>query len=98
MMTEDYFKGVTMNWHERIAINPDVLVGKPVIKGTRLAVEFIIELLLKDGLKLKWCVITRVFSTKIFKLAFFTPVKCFTLKKFTPYPEIELDCYAFSCQ
>ena len=26
-------------------MNPDVLVGKPVIKGTRLAVEFIVGLL-----------------------------------------------------
>jgi uncharacterized protein (DUF433 family) len=34
-----------MNWQERIAIDPDILVGKPVIKGTRLAVEFIVELL-----------------------------------------------------
>jgi uncharacterized protein (DUF433 family) len=34
-----------MEWHERIVTNPDVLVGKPVIKGTRLAVEFVIDLL-----------------------------------------------------
>ncbi len=34
-----------MNWEERITVDPDVLVGKPVIKGTRLAVEFIIDLL-----------------------------------------------------
>ena len=34
-----------MAWQERIAINPDVLVGKPVIRGTRLAVEFIVDLL-----------------------------------------------------
>lgn len=34
-----------MNWQERITIDPDILVGKPVIKGTRLAVEFIIDLL-----------------------------------------------------
>ncbi|HWB10087.1 MAG TPA: DUF433 domain-containing protein [Pirellulales bacterium] len=34
-----------MNWESRIEINPQVLVGKPVIKGTRLAVEFIVELL-----------------------------------------------------
>jgi uncharacterized protein (DUF433 family) len=32
-------------WQERITIDPNVLTGKPVIKGTRLAVEFIIELL-----------------------------------------------------
>ena len=34
-----------MDWRNRISVNPDVLVGKPVIKGTRLAVEFIIDLL-----------------------------------------------------
>ena len=34
-----------MEWKERIEINPEILVGKPVIKGTRLAVEFIIDLL-----------------------------------------------------
>lgn len=32
-----------MNWEERIAVNPQVLVGKPVIKGTRIAVEFVID-------------------------------------------------------
>jgi len=34
-----------MHWQERIVIDPDILVGKPVIKGTRLAVEFVIDLL-----------------------------------------------------
>jgi len=34
-----------MDWKERIAIDPNVLVGKPVIKGTRMAVEFVIDLL-----------------------------------------------------
>ena len=33
------------NWKDRIVINEAVLTGKPVIKGTRLAVEFIIDLL-----------------------------------------------------
>ncbi|MCP4157153.1 MAG: DUF433 domain-containing protein [bacterium] len=32
-------------YSERIVIDPAILVGKPVIKGTRLSVEFIIELL-----------------------------------------------------
>jgi uncharacterized protein (DUF433 family) len=30
---------------DRIVIDPKMLVGKPVIRGTRIAVEFIIELL-----------------------------------------------------
>lgn len=34
-----------MNWQERIVLIPEVLVGKPVVRGTRLAVEFIIDLL-----------------------------------------------------
>ncbi len=34
-----------MNWQERITVDPEVLVGKPVIRGTRLAVEFIVDLL-----------------------------------------------------
>ncbi|MDF5718856.1 MAG: DUF433 domain-containing protein [Rhizonema sp. NSF051] len=34
-----------MDWQSRITIDPNVLVGKPIIKGTRLAVEFIIDLL-----------------------------------------------------
>jgi uncharacterized protein (DUF433 family) len=34
-----------MSWQDRIVVDPAVLVGKPVVKGTRLAVEFIIDLL-----------------------------------------------------
>jgi uncharacterized protein (DUF433 family) len=34
-----------MEWRERIVIDPGVLVGKPIVRGTRLAVEFIIDLL-----------------------------------------------------
>jgi uncharacterized protein (DUF433 family) len=34
-----------MPWSERIVVDPAILAGKPVIRGTRLAVEFILELL-----------------------------------------------------
>jgi uncharacterized protein (DUF433 family) len=34
-----------MDWHDRIVVNPKILVGKPVIKGTRIAVEFVVDLL-----------------------------------------------------
>jgi uncharacterized protein (DUF433 family) len=34
-----------MSWQDRIVIDPEILVGKPVVKGTRLAVDFIIDLL-----------------------------------------------------
>jgi len=34
-----------MDWKERIVIDLGILVGKPIIKGTRLAVEFIIDLM-----------------------------------------------------
>lgn len=30
---------------EHIVVDPEILAGKPVIRGTRLAVEFILELL-----------------------------------------------------
>jgi len=34
-----------MHWQHRISVDPDVLVGKPVIRGTRIAVEFVVDLL-----------------------------------------------------
>jgi uncharacterized protein (DUF433 family) len=34
-----------VNWQDRITVDPNVLVGKPIVKGTRIAVEFVIDLL-----------------------------------------------------
>ena len=37
-----------MNWKDHIVADPQVLVGKPVVKGTRLSVELILDRL-ADG-------------------------------------------------
>jgi uncharacterized protein (DUF433 family) len=34
-----------MDWRDRIVTDQSILLGKPVVKGTRLSVEFLIELL-----------------------------------------------------
>jgi len=34
-----------MDWRNRIVADTDVLVGKPVIKGTRISVELVMDLL-----------------------------------------------------
>ncbi len=34
-----------MNWRDRIVLDPAVLAGKPVVKGTRLSVAFVLDLL-----------------------------------------------------
>ncbi len=36
---------MTEDWKNRITLNPNILAGKPIIKGTRIAVEFILGLL-----------------------------------------------------
>jgi uncharacterized protein (DUF433 family) len=33
---------VNMDWHDRIVTDPNILVGKPVVKGTRISVELIL--------------------------------------------------------
>jgi uncharacterized protein (DUF433 family) len=50
---------MAVDWETRIILNPNILVGKPIIKGTRLAVEFIIDLLaqgwsIDEILQLPW--------------------------------------------
>ena len=35
---------MAQDWQEHIHSDPDILLGKPVVKGTRLSVEFILGL------------------------------------------------------
>ena len=39
------------DWRERIMVDPQILVGKPVIRGTRIAVELVIDLLARGYTK-----------------------------------------------
>ena len=34
-----------VEWRERIEVNPEVMTGEPVIKGTRLTGDHVVELL-----------------------------------------------------
>jgi uncharacterized protein (DUF433 family) len=34
-----------MGWKDRIAVDSKILVGKPIVKGTRISVEFVVDLL-----------------------------------------------------
>jgi|HubBroStandDraft_4_1064222.scaffolds.fasta_scaffold1180106_2 uncharacterized protein (DUF433 family) len=34
-----------MDWRDRINVDPRILVGKPVVKGTRIAVAMVVDLL-----------------------------------------------------
>ncbi|MBU1262793.1 DUF433 domain-containing protein [bacterium] len=34
-----------MRWMDRIVVDPKIMVGKPVIKGTRIPVELILKML-----------------------------------------------------
>lgn len=35
-------------YHNRIVIDPDILVGKPVVKGTRIPVDLVLEYLARN--------------------------------------------------
>lgn len=44
-MSNELDEDANAAWKERIERNPNILFGKPVVKGTRLAVDLIIDLL-----------------------------------------------------
>lgn len=70
---------------ERITLNPEVMVGKPVIKGTRLTVEYILNILAHgatvgeileeyDGLTQEDIQACLLFATKYLESAIFGPL------------------------
>ncbi len=44
-MGADACKGSSVDWRDHIVCDRAVLGGKPILKGTRLSVEFVLELL-----------------------------------------------------
>jgi uncharacterized protein (DUF433 family) len=71
---------------ERITVNPEIMVGKPIIKGTRLSVEYILNLLAHgeevsdiikeyDGLTSKDIQACLLFATKSLENTSFMPLK-----------------------
>lgn len=34
-----------MDWRDHISVDPQILVGKPLVRGTRISVELVIDLL-----------------------------------------------------
>lgn len=43
----------TRRWKDRIVSHPQILAGKPIIKGTRLSVEFVLDELGRDGVSVE---------------------------------------------
>lgn len=41
-----------MNYRDRLEINPDVMMGKPIVKGTRITVELLLRKL-SEGMPMK---------------------------------------------
>jgi uncharacterized protein (DUF433 family) len=39
------FSEALVDWHNHITVDRKVLAGKPVVKGTRIAVEFVVDLM-----------------------------------------------------
>lgn len=41
---ETNVESIGLDWHQYIHVDPNILQGKPIIKGTRLAAQFILTL------------------------------------------------------
>ena len=54
---------------DRIVVNPKVMVGKPVIKGTRLTVEYVINLLAHGATEAEITEEYKDLTVRIFRLA-----------------------------
>lgn len=78
-----------MNWQNHIEINPQILAGKPVIKGTRLSIEFLLDLLANnwtvEQLLENYPKLTRQDIQAIFAFT----AACFQEEQFIAYTKLE---------
>lgn len=76
-----------MNWREHIVSDKDVLLGKPTIKGTRISVELILDLL-ANGLTEKMLLESYPSLTEQDLKAVFTYLKdCMENELYFPLPK-----------
>lgn len=76
--------GEIMTWRERIGLDPAVLVGKPVIRGTRLGADLWSDCLVGVGVSWTSSVITPASPTRISRPASSTRLRSFSPKRCTP--------------
>jgi len=70
---------------KRIVTDPKIMLGKPVIKGTRLTVELIVEKLPSAQLPNHLKKIILFLPTTISRLRFFMPQNDWPMKRFLPH-------------
>lgn len=77
-----------MDWHDYIHSNPDVLLGKPVIKGTRISVEMLLELYAKgwdEGMILESY---PMLKSEALRAVFYYLQDCLQQERYFPLPQV----------
>lgn len=65
-----------MDWKKYIHSNPNILLGKPVVKGTRLSVEFILGLFAAGWTEVQILEIYPTLTTESIRAIFAFAVEC----------------------
>ena len=78
-----------MNWQEYIHTDPKVLVGKPVLKGTRLSVGFVLRLLASGWTREQIMANYPRLTPEMLQACFSFAAECLEENPFTPRPPNE---------